>query len=171
MTRKRSALTTQFQITGVTTNGVGTGNDACWRWTTVTPTGPTNFYTVVDSVANGGSFALNVPGAYTATFGLAQVASSSLLMGIALGGTAAFDANPVVGTNGVIATRPITTLPAATLVGAELTVSFTLGDSQMDGVANLVRFLSTDGSNATPVASTTQASAWFRIVQFCDKAQ
>lgn len=150
---------------------VGSSDDSVLRWTAlgVTIVGP--YITAPDSATLGTVFTISTPGVYRCEMMLVQVASTTILAGIAKGSTTGvFTGNPVINANGVVATAGPNTLPAATAIGLYLGREIVIGDSDLDGVNNQVRFLCTDGSGATPEPGLTEAGCWAAITRIADQA-
>jgi len=170
--KQRTALHEPASVTFVglvAGTAVGSTDTAILRWITAAQTVVGAYFTVTDSATLGTTILIATPGHYVATVMLPQVASTSLLMGMSLGGTTTpRTANPALGTNGVFATSGPHTLAAATAMGQVLCVPFDLLDSQIDGTNNLFRFWATNNAAGSPEPSITEAGAWARIVRCGD---
>ncbi len=150
---------------------VGSTDDSVLRWLAagVTITGP--YVTAPDSATDGTLFTITTPGIYTVEFMLVQLASTTILAGVALGGTTGtFTGNPAIGVNSVIATYGPNTLPAATAIGLYASCTFRIRDQDLTGGGNVLRTLCTDGAGATPAAALTEASCWLRLHRLADQA-
>ena len=171
----RGALIEQLSVSCIALvagTAVGSSDDTVLRWITagITLVGP-SYITFPDSVTLGTLFTINTPGVYRCEMMLPQLASTTLLAGIAKGTTTGvFTGNPVIGVNGVVATAGPNTLPAATTIGLYLGKDIPIGDGDLDGTNNVIRFLASDGAGGTPEPALTEAGCWATITRIADQA-
>ncbi len=121
----------------------GTTDTAVLRYDPVTTSSAAHFTTATTAAA-GTTIAIIQPGIYIASMNLA-IAAGACSIGISLGGTAPpFTTTPVAtGTvDGVLAIESNLTVDASV---QSCSVTFRIGNDDIDGTANVVRFMATVG--------------------------
>lgn len=177
----RSALSESveafFSGIGVGAAGVGTASTSVLRFVAGNTVIASPYIDVDDDAAEGTLIHILTPGVYTATLALQQVASSDIVLGISIGfaATTPITGAPVIGSQGVIATLPVSTLAAATTMGHQLSRTFVVPDEDpgtptAPGARALLRFRAGIGAGTTPIPAIVVASAWASVVRICDAA-
>lgn len=172
----RSALTESveafFSALGAGAAGVGTASTSVFRFVNANTVVESPYITITDDAAEGTLIQLETAGVYVATMGVQQVASSDLVLGISIGfaATPPITGVPILGAQGVIATLPVSTLPAATTMGHQITRVFSVPDNEANGQRAILRFRGAVAAGTTPIPAVVVGTAWASVVRICDFA-
>lgn len=172
----RSALSESvsafFQALGAGAAGVGTTSTSVLRFVAANTVVESPYLAVTDDAAEGTLVQIETAGMYAVSIGLGQIASTDLIIALSIGTAAVSPITgvPVLGQQGVIATMPVSTLPASTTMGHVLTRIIKVPDEEANTTRAILRFRAAVAAGTTPIPAVTVATAWASIERICDAA-